>query len=82
MVERRGWAGWVTHAILIVGIAIICFPIYLTFVASTVTPGRGSAQPPLPLLPGPHLVENYGGALVPGSIRRWPACWSTARSWP
>ena len=40
MVEKRGAGYWLTHLGLIIGIGIICFPIYLAFVASTVTPGR------------------------------------------
>lgn len=65
MVERRGWGHRLMHAVLILGVLIICFPIYLTFVASTVTQDQ-IVQPPLPLLPGPHLVDNYGRALTEG----------------
>ncbi|MEZ5930879.1 MAG: sn-glycerol-3-phosphate ABC transporter permease UgpE [Alphaproteobacteria bacterium] len=65
MVGERGWRTVVAHAILILGIAIVLFPIYLTFVASTVT-NREIVQPPLPLWPGAHLVENYKNALLAG----------------
>ena len=65
MVGESGWRTWVTHAILLVGIAIVLFPIYLTFIASTVT-NRDIVQPPLPLLPGPHFIQNYGDALLAG----------------
>ncbi len=65
MVENRGWTFWLTHLVLIIGIAVICFPIYLTFVASTVTQ-QEIIRPPLPLLPGPHLIENYSRALAAG----------------
>jgi len=58
MVEKRGAGTWLTHLALIVGIAIICFPIWFTFVASTVTQDD-IIRPPMPLLPGAHLVENY-----------------------
>jgi ABC-type tungstate transport system substrate-binding protein len=37
MVEKRGIGTWFTHAGLIAGVAIICFPIWIAFVASTVT---------------------------------------------
>ncbi len=37
MVEKRGLGMWLTHAGLILGIAVMCFPIWLAFVASTVT---------------------------------------------
>lgn len=65
MVEKRGLGLWLTHIGLIVGIAIICFPIYMAFVASTVTQPE-IARPPMPLIPGPHLVENYTAALTRG----------------
>ncbi|MEM8950409.1 MAG: sn-glycerol-3-phosphate ABC transporter permease UgpE [Pseudomonadota bacterium] len=65
MVGEGGWRTWVTHGVLILGIAIVIFPIYLTFIASTVT-NRDIVQPPLPLVPGPHLVQNYSDALFAG----------------
>lgn len=61
MVEKRGAGIWLTHIALILGIAIICFPIWFTFVASTVTQ-EDIIRPPMPLLPGPHLFENYAKA--------------------
>jgi sn-glycerol 3-phosphate transport system permease protein len=63
MVEKRGIGLWLTHAALILGVAIVCFPIWVTFVASTVT-HQQVVQPPMPLLPGPHLIENYAKALA------------------
>lgn len=66
MVEKHGWGTWLVHAILITGIALVCFPIYLTFVASSVTHDQ-VIQPPLPLLPGDLLVENYTRALFEGT---------------
>jgi len=61
MVEKRGAGVWLTHIALILGIAIICFPIWFTFVASTVTQ-EDIIRPPMPLLPGPHMFENYAKA--------------------
>jgi sn-glycerol 3-phosphate transport system permease protein len=65
MVEKRGVNTWLTHAGLIIGIAVICFPIYLTFVASTVTQ-QDIIRPPMPLVPGGHMIENYSQALLSG----------------
>ncbi|WP_029057228.1 sn-glycerol-3-phosphate ABC transporter permease UgpE [Stappia stellulata] len=65
MVEKRGLGTWLTHIGLLVGIAIICFPIYMAFVASTVTQPE-IARPPMPLLPGAHFIENYTAALTQG----------------
>lgn len=65
MIGESGWKTWATHLILCLGIAVVIFPIYLTFVASTVA-NRDIIHPPLPLLPGPHFIENYSKALFAG----------------
>jgi len=65
MVENRGWLTVFSHAILLLGIAVLVFPIYVTFVAST-SEMRDIIQPPLPLVPGPHLIDNYSEALQRG----------------
>jgi sn-glycerol 3-phosphate transport system permease protein len=65
MVEKRGWLTFVSHAILLLGIAVLVFPIYVTFVAST-SEMRDIIQPPLPLVPGPYLIDNYREALTRG----------------
>jgi sn-glycerol 3-phosphate transport system permease protein len=65
MVERGGGSLWLTHLGLIVGILFIFFPIWLAFVASTVDQQQ-IVRPPMPLLPGDKLVENYTRALTSG----------------
>ncbi|MDW4497391.1 sn-glycerol-3-phosphate ABC transporter permease UgpE [Sulfitobacter sp. D35] len=65
MVERRGAGHWLTHLGLIVGVAFIFFPIWLAFVASTVSQPE-IVRPPMPLLPGDQLIANYSKALVSG----------------
>jgi sn-glycerol 3-phosphate transport system permease protein len=65
MVERRPWLDFLSHAILIIGVLIVAFPIYITFVASTHTADT-VVQSPMPLLPGAHLVDNYTTALSGG----------------
>jgi sn-glycerol 3-phosphate transport system permease protein len=62
MVERRPWLDFLSHAILIVGVLVVAFPIYITFVASTHT-AQAIVQTPMPLLPGAELIENYSVAL-------------------
>ena len=65
MVENRPWLSFLTHLVLIVGVVIVVFPVYLAFVAST--HGSGDFMRGLvPLLPGPHLVENYSLMLSEG----------------
>lgn len=56
---------YTAHAILIVGILIVAFPIYYTFVASTHSL-QTILRPPLPLLPGDRFWENYTEALFGG----------------
>jgi len=65
MVEKRGWGLWLTHGALIVGICVICFPIYVAFIASTVTQAD-LISPPMPLVPGSHFIDNYREALLSG----------------
>ena len=62
MVERRPWLTVFTHIVLILGVLVIAFPLYLTFVASTHTT-QAIMQSPMPLLPGSHFFENYMDAL-------------------
>ncbi len=66
MVGHRRWLNTLTHAILIVGVLIVAFPIYVTFVASTHTL-QDVVQSPMPLLPGDHLIANYTEALTQGA---------------
>ncbi len=47
MVEKRGAGLWLTHLGLIAGVLVIFFPIWLAFVASTVTQPE-IARPPMP----------------------------------
>lgn len=65
MVENRPWLTFLTHVVLIVGMVIIAFPIYVTFVASTRT--LDEIVTSFPLVPGRHLVENYMRALTLGT---------------
>ena len=62
MVERNPWLKLLSHVVLIVGVALVAFPIYITWVASTHTTDA-IVQVPMPLLPGTHMVENYRVAL-------------------
>jgi sn-glycerol 3-phosphate transport system permease protein len=65
MVERQPVLTAVTHLVLVLGIAIVAFPIYVTFVAST-HPLEDVVRAPMPLRPGGRLLENYGAALTEG----------------
>ena len=62
MVERRPWLTLLSHAVLLLGVALVAFPVYLTFVASTHT-ADAIVQAPMPLLPGDQFWHNYTTAL-------------------
>ncbi len=64
MVEHRPWLTFFTHAVLVLGILVIAFPIYVTFVASTHS--LEDITSAFPLLPGRELVANYARALTVG----------------
>jgi sn-glycerol 3-phosphate transport system permease protein len=51
--------------VLWLGIAVTAFPLYIAFVASTLTP-QDVAQAPMPALPGAHMVQNYQAILIQG----------------
>ncbi len=63
MVERRPLMTLLSHLVLVLGILIVAFPIYLAFVASTHTRDE-IVQVPMPITPGSHMVENYKAALT------------------
>ncbi|MCB5203351.1 sn-glycerol-3-phosphate ABC transporter permease UgpE [Neorhizobium sp. T786] len=65
MIENRPLAKLMAHLMLVIGILIVAFPIYYTFVASTMTSAE-VIRAPMSLLPGDHFVENYSGAMSGG----------------
>ena len=65
MVENRPWIKFFTHLILIIGVILVVFPVYIAFVASTQTAVQVE-QAPMSLLPGTHFFENYKQILFEG----------------
>ena len=65
MVQKRGIGHYLTHVGLIIGVLLIFFPIWLAFVASTLTQPE-IVKPPMPLWPGDQFFANYKSALVSG----------------
>ena len=63
MVERSKTLGILAHAIMVLGVLIVAFPLYLAFVASTHT-AQEIVQVPMPMLPGGHMWETYKTALM------------------
>ena len=68
MIENRPWLTFVSHLVLILGVAVVALPLYVTFVASTLT-AEEVLQSPMPLTPGVHLLDNYAQVLASGSER-------------
>ena len=62
MVERRPLLAFLAHAVMLLGVLIVAFPLYLAFVASTHS-AQDIVQAPMPLLPGSHFWETYKAAL-------------------
>jgi sn-glycerol 3-phosphate transport system permease protein len=54
------------HLFLVLAIVVIVFPIWLVFSASTQTLAD-VLDAPMPVVPGMHLLENYGRALLEGT---------------
>ena len=68
MVENRPWHTFLAHTILIAGVVLVAFPLWVTFVASTLR-YEEIVNVPMPMVPGDQLAENYGQALKSGSQR-------------
>ncbi len=71
MVENRPVTTFIAHFVLVLGVVIVAFPIWITFVASTHDELR-MTQVPLPLLPGGHFFENMTEVLFTGAGRGSP----------
>ena len=68
MVENRPWADVAAHLILVAGVVVIAFPLYVTFVASTLTYDQ-IITVPMPLVPGDQAIQNYSQVLRAGSAK-------------
>ncbi|MGO4667508.1 sn-glycerol-3-phosphate ABC transporter permease UgpE [Bosea sp. 2YAB26] len=66
MVENRRFGDIVAYIILTIGVLIVAFPVWLTFVAST-WDAATIINGQLPLYPGPHFFENYYRILFVGT---------------
>ena len=72
MVENRPILTFLTHLALVIGVAFLCFPVWMAVVASTHGP-EALSHAPIPLWFGDRGVENYtqlltGGMTEVGSI--------------
>jgi sn-glycerol 3-phosphate transport system permease protein len=78
MIERRPGLDLLSHVILLIGVSIVAFPLYLTFVASTQTAEQISRSIPMSMMPGNNFWESYRLALFGGETSlgsKVPAVW-------
>ena len=68
MVENRPWLTVFSHAVLILGVLVVAFPLYVTFIASTLSLEQ-IMQAPMQLTPGDQFIANYSQVLTGGSTK-------------
>ncbi|HSV52628.1 MAG TPA: sn-glycerol-3-phosphate ABC transporter permease UgpE [Burkholderiaceae bacterium] len=66
MIQRNPILDFFSHLILIIGVLLVIFPVYITIIGSTQTAEQISTSNPLSLLPGSNFVESYRLALFGG----------------
>ncbi|MDY7577812.1 sn-glycerol-3-phosphate ABC transporter permease UgpE [Herbaspirillum sp. RTI4] len=65
MVERRPFLSFLSHLVLLLGVLVVAFPVYITFIASTQS-NEQILNAPMSLLPGTQFWHNYVTALLGG----------------
>jgi sn-glycerol 3-phosphate transport system permease protein len=65
MVENQRWLDILAHAVLIIGVVLVAFPVYVAIIASTHEPSA-FATGTIPLLPGDNVVTSYTAVLEGG----------------
>ena len=65
MVENRPILNAISHALLLLGVAVTLLPIWITFVASTHA-SEELLRAPIPMWPGDQLWQNYAEVLSGG----------------
>lgn len=65
MIENRPGLTWFSHIMLILGILVVLFPLYVAFVTATLDI-NAVYDTPMTLIPGTHLLENLRTIWVNG----------------
>ena len=68
MVENRPWMTLFYYVTLTLGVVVVAFPLWVTFVASTLTLDQ-ILSVPMPLMPGDQFFNNYAQVLTAGSTK-------------
>jgi sn-glycerol 3-phosphate transport system permease protein len=63
MVERHRFLDFISHSLLVLGVLVIVFPIYLALIGSTHS-AQDMAQSPIPIWFGQDAVHNYRTILL------------------
>jgi len=63
MVERHRFLDFISHSLLVLGVLVIVFPIYLALIGSTHS-AQEMAQSPIPIWFGQDAVQNYRTILL------------------
>ena len=66
MVERDKLGRAISHLVLLLGVAVVAFPVYVTLIASTQTSQQIVQTVPMSMAPGGHMLETYRVALFGG----------------
>ena len=66
MIERRPLLDFFGHLVLLLGVLVVAFPLYIAFVASTQTAEQAQAAP-ISLIPGTQMIANYHAVLTSGT---------------
>jgi sn-glycerol 3-phosphate transport system permease protein len=66
VIENRPWATALSHAVLVLGLLLVAFPVYITIIASTQTAEQIVQNVPMSLLPGTNALQSYKLALFGG----------------
>lgn len=67
MIEKRPGLTVLSHVVLILGVLIVGFPLYLTLVASTQSAEQIAQSFPMSLVPGNNMLQTYRTALFGGT---------------
>ena len=66
MVERDKVGRVLAHVVLLLGVLVVAFPVYVTLIASTQTSQQIVQSVPMSMAPGGHMMETYRIALFGG----------------
>lgn len=66
MIERRPFLTFVAHLVLVLGVAVVVFPVLVALIGSTQTAEQIASSHPISLMPGTNMLESYRLALFGG----------------